>query len=110
MKKVLCILSLILLIIILVQIGGCKSDMKENNSENSNLMKRDINTVKEEHTDELMAISGVVGLFVGETEEKIPCIRVMVVKKTAELEKKIPSKIEGHPVIIDETGEIKPLK
>jgi len=70
---------------------------------------RDINAVKEDHTKELMAIPGVVGVYVGALENGTPCIGVMVVKKSPELEKKIPKELEGHPVRIDETGVIKPL-
>ena len=71
---------------------------------------RDINQVKEAHTGELMSLPGVVGVYVGELEDHTPCIGVMVVKKTPDLEKKIPKSLEGHPVRIDETGEIKPMK
>ena len=84
--------------------------MKEHRTDDSGAQKRDINLVLKEHTEELMAIQGVVGVFVNETPGKPASINVMVTKKTAELEKKIPPRIEGHPVIIDETGEIKPLK
>src|SRR5690242_4281141 len=72
--------------------------------------QRDIDTVKEAHTPELMALPGVVGVYVGRTEKGEPCIGVMVIRKTEELVKKIPRSLEGYPVIIDETGEIRPMK
>jgi hypothetical protein len=34
----------------------------------------------------------------------------MVKQKTVELEKKIPAQIEGYQVIIEETGEIRPMR
>jgi hypothetical protein len=109
MKRVMYILLSLFLIVFPAVIGGCNSDMKQNKIDGSRTAKRNIDSVMVDHTDELMALPGVVGLFVDKSEGKIPCIRVMVVKKNAELEKKIPLKIEGHPVVIEETGEIKPL-
>jgi len=71
---------------------------------------RDVNAVKETHTQELMSIPGVVGVYVGELDNGQPCIGVMVVKRTDALEQKIPKTLEGYPVKVDETGEIKPMK
>jgi hypothetical protein len=70
---------------------------------------RDINDVMKTHVNELMALPGVVGVFIGALDNGTPCIKVMVVKATPELEKKIPRDLEGHPVVIVETGEIRPL-
>lgn len=70
---------------------------------------RDINEVMEAHVANLMALPGVVGVFIGALDNGTPCIKVMVVKTTPELEKKIPPDLEGHPVLIVETGEIRPL-
>ncbi len=55
-----------------------------------------------------MSIPGVVGTGQGLCGGS-PCIKVFVVRKTPELEKKIPPSIEGCPVEIVETGEIRPL-
>ncbi len=55
-----------------------------------------------------MGLSGVVGVNQGECSET-PCIRVLVVKKTTDLLRQIPSAIEGYAVDITETGEIKAL-
>ncbi len=73
-------------------------------------MPRDINSVMEAHTKELMSIPGVVGVYIGEFSDHTPCIGVMIKKKTLELEQKIPNTLEGYPVWIEETGEIKPMK
>ena len=70
---------------------------------------RDINEVMKEHTDELMAIPGVVGVYIAALEDGTPCIKVMVIEKTPELERIIPNVLEGYPVVIVETGEIRPL-
>jgi hypothetical protein len=71
---------------------------------------RDINAVLRSHDRELLAIKGVVGVYAGALDDgKIPCLKVMVVAKTAELERAIPKTLEGFPVFIEVTGEIKPL-
>jgi hypothetical protein len=70
---------------------------------------RNINTVKEAHTPELMNIHGVVGVYIGETDDGVAFIGVMVSKKTSEIDKIIPQNLEGYPVHVEETGEIKPL-
>ena len=70
---------------------------------------RDIKEVMEAHTEELMAIPGVVGVYIGALDDGTPCIKVMVIEKTPELEQKIPKALEGHPIVIEETGEIRPL-
>ena len=70
---------------------------------------RDIKEVMEGHTEELMAIPGVVGVYIGALEGGSPCIKVMVIEKTPELERIIPNVLEGYPVLIIETGEIRPL-
>ena len=76
--------------------------------EGKDMPSRTIEDVLKEHTNDLMAISGVVGagqgLCNGET-----CIKVFVIKETDELSKKIPHNLEGYPVKIEETGEIRAL-
>ena len=72
---------------------------------------RDINDVLRGHDQELLAIKGVVGVYVGlQDDGKTPCLKVMVVAKSPEIEKAVPKTIEGFPVIVEVTGEIRPLK
>ncbi len=70
--------------------------------------KRTIDEVLKEHTGSLMSIPGVVGTAEGERAGK-PCIRVLVVRKTPQLTKNIPSAIEGYVVTVQETGRIRAL-
>ncbi len=69
---------------------------------------KSIEMVLREHTEQLLSLPGVVGMAVSECEGK-PCIKVLVVKETPELVNKIPRTLEGYPVVIEETGEIRPL-
>ncbi len=61
------------------------------------------------HTPELMSIPGVVGTALGKQDGEL-CIKVLVIEKTPELTKKIPSTLEGFPVAIQQTGEIRALE
>ena len=70
--------------------------------------ERTIEQVQEEHTDEWMAIPGVEGTAIGLYEGK-PCIKIFTSKKPQELRAKIPSTVEGYPVIIEETGAFRAL-
>lgn len=75
------------------------------------MTRRDINAVLKDHDKELLAIPGVVGVYVGLLPDgKTLCLKVMVVKESEDLKRKIPESIEGYPVLIEESGVIRPLK
>ena len=71
--------------------------------------ERTIEQVQEEHTDDWMAIPGVEGTAIGLYEGK-PCIKIFTSKKPHEIRAKIPSTVEGYPVIIEETGAFRALE
>lgn len=69
-----------------------------------------INLVLEAHAAELMAIPAVVGVAVGLLDDgKTPCLKILVATMTEELERNLPRSLEGHPVVVEETGVIRPL-
>ena len=72
------------------------------------MTKKSIEEVLEGHTRELMALPGVVGTAQGLCEKK-PCIKVFVIRKTPDLERRIPEALDGYPVSIEETGKIRAL-
>ena len=77
----------------------------------SPMPKRDINAVLRDHDKELMAISNVVGVYVGATKgTNEPCLKVMLRRKPSKEDPAIPKEIEGYPVVTEVTGEIRPLK
>jgi hypothetical protein len=81
--------------------------MAQNNSPSP---KRDINAVLRDHDKELLAIPGVVGVYVALLEDgKTPCLKIMLARKTAETQLAIPKTLEGYPVVSEVTGEIRPL-
>lgn len=73
-----------------------------------NVTGKPIEQVLREQTDYLMSILGVVGTAIGQCDGS-PCIKVLVVKKTPQLQKRIPSALENWKVEIEETGVIRPL-
>jgi hypothetical protein len=89
--------------------GGCATQVVDENEQQQGLMAgKTIEVVLKEHTDQLMSLPGVVGTAIG-TCEGNPCIKVLVVKKFPALVKRIPPMLEGYPVVIEETGEIRIL-
>ena len=87
---------------------GCGKKTVNDRGGKIKMVAKTIEEVLEENTDRWMSISGVVGTAIGEYKDK-PCIKILVVKKTPELTDKIPSTLEGFPVVTQETGEIRAL-
>ena len=72
--------------------------------------RRDINAVLADNDDRLLAIKGVVGVYVGLLGDGCTrCLRVMIARDTPELRKALPASIEDYPVVVEVTGEIRPL-
>ena len=52
----------------------------------------------------------VVGVYVGVLEDRrTACLKVMLARKNPETERKIPHLRESYPVVVEVTGEIRPL-
>jgi len=105
------------IVIVLLNVGamatagiltGCfytgPSDLEKGQS----MVNKTIEQVQEEHTNEWMAIPGVVGTAIGLYDGK-PCIKIFSSKKAEDLRAMIPSTVEGYPVIIEETGVFRAL-
>jgi hypothetical protein len=98
------------LLIGIIAAGGCSGRSERRPAKQENMPARDINEVLRDHDRELMSLPGVVGVYVGVMDDdKTPCLKVMAVKRTPELERAIPKSLEGYPVLIEETGAIKPM-
>jgi hypothetical protein len=68
-----------------------------------------IETVLARHTHQWLAIPGVVGAGLGRCGDA-RCITVFVTGRSDEIEHRIPSRVEGHPVSIVVSGEVRPLQ
>ena len=84
---------------------GCLMKSESRNS----MPNRDIKTVMDAHVEELMAIPGVVAVAIGQLDDETPCIKVYVIEQTDELDRRIPKSLEDHPVVVEVSGEIKPM-
>ncbi len=100
--------SLVGLLLLLAGVMACGEQSADDTQEERTMQEKTIETVLKEHTGSLMSLPGVVGTAQGECAGK-PCIKVFVVKKTADLLKQIPAAIEGYAVEVQETGEIRAL-
>ena len=79
-------------------------------SETSPNPRRDINAVLADHDDRLLKVPGVVGVYVGLMEDgKTPCLKVMLAEESEAARRAIPKSIEGFPVVVEITGELRPL-
>ena len=100
-------LCLIALTVSIVTVG-CQRNMPQTTPSSP---KRDINAVLADHDKRLLAISGVVGVYVGLLGDgQTPCLKVMLARKDSKLERSIPRNIEGYPVVTEVTGEIRPFE
>jgi hypothetical protein len=65
-----------------------------------------ITSAIQRHSAELLEIPGVVGVAEGVSNGK-PVVQILVARRTSALEARLPRTLEGHPVVIIETGEIR---
>jgi hypothetical protein len=72
------------------------------------MAQRPLVEVLRNHTPGLLAIPGVVGTGEGR-EDGRPVFLVLVVRDSEELRARLPAEIEGYPVSIRVTGEVKGL-
>ena len=107
-SRVPAILGLLLFLWFAATMVSCSREQAEIGQEDSSMPNRSLEEVLQEHTDSLMAMSGVVGTAQGLCDGE-PCIRVFVIKKSDELMGQIPPMIEGYPVDVQETGEFRKL-
>lgn len=90
-------------------IAGCRTAEPSKSTMTEPDTRPPIEQVLASHTPELMAMPGVVGTAQGLLDSGKPCIQVLVVERTRELESRIPRALEGWPVVIVETGEIRAM-
>ena len=67
-----------------------------------------IGRVLERHARMVVALPGVVGVAEGDDDGR-PCITVYVAERTRAVVARIPSELEGWPVVVRESGEFRAL-
>jgi hypothetical protein len=65
----------------------------------------DIEQAFNDHHDRLMAVPGVTGLGIGRKDGK-PAIVILVKQLTPDLQARLPRSLSGHPVVVEQSGEI----
>ena len=73
------------------------------------MTEKSIESVLDAHAPALMAHPEVVGTGVGLCDGS-PCIKVFVIARSAELQRRIGAEIEGYRVDLVETGPIRALE
>ena len=73
------------------------------------MKKVSIEEVIKSHTQELLAIKGVTGLYTGELDNGNQCIIIMIENDSARLKNILPKDIDSYPVKLEVTGKIKPM-
>ncbi len=89
-------------------LAGCSYNGPSGLEKGESMAERTIEQVLKDKTNQWMAIPGVEGTAIGLSEGK-PCIRIFTSSKPQEIRDKIPSMVEGHTVIIEETGAFRAL-
>ena len=90
-------------------LAGCGSYADPSDpGQGQSMPEQTIEQVQEEHTDEWMAIPGVQGTAIGMSEGK-PCILILSSVKPETVQDKIPSTVQGYPVVVRETGAFRAL-
>jgi hypothetical protein len=86
--------------------AACKSQPSNRQEDDGQMPSQTIEEVLRQHTEEWMAIRGVVGTGIGQCDGE-SCIRIMVDRKTDELTARLPKTAGGYRVDIVETGPIR---
>lgn len=108
MARLLLISLLITAMTLVSGVTGYYSCSAADREKGQGMPTKPIEATLREHTDALMAIPGIVGVgqgLLGNT----PCIKVFVVEKTSALRQQIPKTLDGHPVVVEQTGVFKAL-
>ncbi|MBD2564814.1 hypothetical protein H6G95_30375 [Nostoc linckia FACHB-391] len=75
---------------------------------NSVSISQTIEQIKEQYESDLLSIDGVVGVGIGECEDK-PCIKVYLENESPNFKKQIPKQLDGFKVDAQVTGAIQAL-
>ena len=100
----------ILILAAVVALGSstCRLSQRNHSEEGAAVPGKTIEQVLSEHTDQWMAVPGVVGTAIGQSKGK-PCILILTASNTEQVRRRIPPSVGGYPVLIEYTGEIHAL-
>lgn len=87
-------------------LAGCSRPRSDPFEKEHLMAERTIEQVQEAHTEAWMAMPGVVGTAIG-LHKGEPCILILTAANAEAIRAQIPERVEGYPVIIQQTGEIR---
>jgi hypothetical protein len=90
-------------------VAGCRDGGRSPSPEVEAMARPPLTDVIAAHTDSLMRVPGVVGVYEGQLDDGTPCVKVMVLRLDDALRARLPRMLEGHPVVLVETGEIRAM-
>lgn len=104
-KRLECTRAAVFVISVVIAVGifSCAEKHSGDSEQVEGMSRKTIEQVQKEHTDRWMAIPGVEGTAIGLSEGQ-PCITIFTSIKADELRAKIPSSVDGYPIVIKETG------
>lgn len=70
---------------------------------------RPIADVLAEHSPRIIAMSGVTAVGEGRLPDGRPCIQIFIRERDPALEERLPRAIEGYPVVVEVSGDIRAL-
>ena len=70
---------------------------------------RPLAAVIRQHAAALMEIDGVTAVGESALPDGQPCVRIYVRERNAALERRLPKTLEGYPVIVGVSGEIRAM-
>jgi hypothetical protein len=87
---------------------GCRNDQARRSTSMS-APSRSIVDVLAEHSPRIIAMSGVTAIGEGRLPDGRPCIQIFIREKDPTLEARLPRTIEGYPVVVEVSGQIRAL-
>jgi hypothetical protein len=88
---------------------GCRDGARAPAPTEESMTRRPLAEVIAAHGAALLEVPGVVGVYEGRLESGEPCLTIMVVRADDALRRRLPEALEGYPVVIRETGEIREM-
>lgn len=94
---------------VLVAAAGCRDGAGTRRAGEEPMPARPLVQVIAAHADSLMAWPGVAGLYESRLPDGAPCVKILIRTGDPALRARLPKTLEGYPVVIEETGEIRAM-
>ena len=89
--------------------AGCRAPSHSSPPAETHVPQRSLTAVLANHSPELIRIPGVTTVAESRGADGKPCVLILVTRLTPELRARLPQSLEGWPVVVEESGEIRAL-